>query len=98
VLPRSATGRESPFNEYDYHMVNVGDSPQSSGGIVIELWFREDTPNEWPDALVQALLMFIQTDPIMDLDSIGLRLSSQYDESAGGMVAKWEFLHSTDSH
>ena len=28
----------------------------------------------------------------MDLDSIGLRLSSQYDALAGEMVTKWEFL------
>lgn len=92
ALPRSAAGRESPFNEYDYHMVKADDSPQSGGGIVVELWFREDAPNEWPDSLVQALTDIIQTDPIMDLDSIGLRLLSQYDALAKEMVTKWEFL------
>jgi len=92
ALPRSVAGRESPFNEYDYHMVKADDSPQSGGGIVVELWFREDAPNEWPDSLVQALTDIIQTDPIMDLDSIGLRLSSQYDALAKEMVTKWEFL------
>jgi len=92
ALPRSTAGRETPFGEYDYHMVKASDSPQSSGGIVIELWFREDASDEWPDALVQALTDIIQTDPIMDLDSIGLRLSSQYDALAGEMITKWEFL------
>ena len=92
AFTRSAAGRGTPFNEYDYHMVKAGDSPQTSDGIVIELWFREDSPDEWPESLVQALTDIIQTDPVMDLDSIGLRLSSKYDETAKEIVTKWEFL------
>ena len=92
VLPQRAAGRETPFDEYDYHMVKADDSPQSSGGIVIELWFREDASDEWPDSLVQALTDIIQTDPIRDLDSIGLRLSDQYDTLTKKMFPKWEFL------
>lgn len=42
-------------DEYDYHMCKTGDSPQMCEGIVIEWWFREDEPGEWPDSLVQAL-------------------------------------------
>ncbi len=92
ALPQRAAGRQNPFDEYDYLMVKAEDSPQSSGGIVIQLWFREDAPNEWSDPLVQALSDIIQTDPVIDLDSIGLRLSSQYDTLAKEMVTKWEFL------
>jgi len=92
ALPRSAAGRRDPFDEYDYYMVKSTDSPQSSEGIVIELWFREDTSDEWPKPLARALDDIIQTDPIMDLDSIGLRLSSKYDALAKEMVTKWEFL------
>lgn len=92
ALPRSAAGRRDPFDEYDYYMVKAADSPQSSEGIVIELWFREDASDEWPDSLLQALTDIIQTDPVMDLDSIGLRLSSKYDALAKKMVTKWEFL------
>lgn len=92
VLPRSIAARETPFSEYDYHMVKASDSPRSSEGIVVELWFREDASDEWPEALVQALADIIQTDPIMDLDSIGLRVSSQYDAHVGEMVTRWEFL------
>lgn len=93
ALPRSAVGRGgTPFNEYDYHMVKTSDSPQTSEGIVIELWFREDAPDEWPNSLIQALNNIIQTDPVMDLDSIGLRLSSKYDGTAKEIVTKWEFL------
>lgn len=92
ALPRSTAGRGTPFDEYDYHMVKASDSPQTSKGIVIELWFREDVSDEWPASLVQALNDIIQTDPVMDLDSIGLRLSSKYDGMAKEIVTKWEFL------
>ncbi len=92
ALPRSVVGRRTPFDGYDYHMVKTSDSPQTSEGIVIELWFREDKSDEWPVPLAQALDPIIQTDPVMDLDSIGLRLSSKYDGTAKEIVTKWEFL------
>lgn len=92
ALPRLAAGRIEPFDEYDYYMAGAADSPQSSEGITIELWFREDTTDEWPDSLIQALTDVIQTDPIADIDSIGLRLSSKYDAPTKEMVTKWEFL------
>jgi putative ATP-dependent endonuclease of OLD family len=93
ALPRSIAGRGgTPFDEYDYHMCNAGDSPQTCEGIILELWFREDTPDEWPASLVQALNDFIQTDPVTNLDSIGLRLSSKYDQAAGEIASRWDFL------
>lgn len=92
ALTGNRANRGTPFDEYDYHMSKVGDSPQTSQGIVVELWFREDTPDEWPDSLVQALNDIIQTDPVQDLDSIGLRISSKHDEVAGAIVTTQEFL------
>ncbi len=92
ALPRNQSGRGTPFDEYDYYISKTDDSPQTSEGIVIELWFREDKPDEWPDPLSRALNEIIQTDPIKDLDSIGLRLSSRYDILAKEIVIKWEFF------
>ena len=92
ALPRRAASRRDPFDEYDYYMTKDTDSPQSSEGIVIELWFREDKSSEWPESLLQALDEVIQLDPIRDLRSIGLRLSSKYDISTQEIVKKWEFL------
>jgi putative ATP-dependent endonuclease of the OLD family len=92
ALTGNRANRGTPFDEYDYHMSKVGDSPQTSQGIVVELWFREDIPDEWPDSLVQALNDIIQTDPVQDLDSIGLRISSKHDEVAGAIVTTQEFL------
>jgi putative ATP-dependent endonuclease of OLD family len=92
ILTRGSTGRGIPFDEYDYHMAKKGDSPQTSEGIIIELWFREDAPDEWPDSLIQAISDIIQTDPTRDLDAIGLRLSCKYDSMSKQLVPKWEFL------
>jgi putative ATP-dependent endonuclease of OLD family len=93
VLPRSlAAARTIPFDEYDYYMSKAGDSPQTSEGITIEMWFHEDAPNEWPDSLIQDLTDIIQTDPVKDRDSIGLRLASKYDPVAKQILTKWEFL------
>ncbi|HSX80093.1 MAG TPA: DUF2813 domain-containing protein, partial [Candidatus Saccharimonadia bacterium] len=92
ALTGNRANRGTPFDEYDYHMSKVGDSPQTSQGIVIELWFREDAPDEWPASLGQALDNIIQTNPVEDLDSIGLRVSSKHDEVAGAVVTKQEFL------
>jgi putative ATP-dependent endonuclease of OLD family len=93
ILSRSLTSRRSPFDEYDYYMSKAEDSPQTSEGIIIELWFREDEPDEWPDSLLQSLNNIIQTDPIKNLNSIGLRLSGKYDETAGEIMTKSEFLN-----
>jgi putative ATP-dependent endonuclease of the OLD family len=93
ALPfRTSFGKNSPFNEYDFHVPQSGDSFKTSPGIIIELWFREDHSDEWPEPLVQDLTDIIQTDPEKDLDSIGLRLSCKYDEIAAEVVSKWEFL------
>lgn len=92
ALPRSQQGRGKPFDEYDYYMSKVTDSPQSCEGIVIELWFHEDKTDEWSKSLIQSLSDIIQTDPWKDIDYIGVRLSSKYDTNTSEIVTKWEFL------
>src|SRR5437870_1829195 len=93
VLPRNLAGaRTIPFDEYDYYMSKQGASPQTSEGIAIEMLFHEYAPDEWPEPFIQDLTDVIQTDPIKDCDSIGLRLSSKYDPVAKQIGTKWEFL------
>ncbi|MHB1638124.1 MAG: ATP-dependent nuclease [Thermoplasmataceae archaeon] len=94
ALYYNTTSRKSPFDEYDFHMSKTDDTPQTSEGIVIELWFREDVPDEWPEALIQDLNEIVQTDGDKDLDSIGLRLSSRYNHTLKEFSFKWEFLTS----
>ena len=92
ALPYNIISRKPPFDEYDYHMSMPDDRPQTSGGIIIELWFREDAPDEWPDTLIQDLNEIVQTDGVQAIDSIGLRLSSMYDQTLKDFNFKWEFL------
>lgn len=92
ILTRASFGKNVIFDEYDYHMSKSGDSPLSSDGIEIELWFREDKSDEWPEPLSQALQDIIQTDPIKDIDSIGIRLSSKADPISKTITPKVEFL------
>src|SRR4030042_1429292 len=92
ALPRSVAARGTPFDEYDYHMSRPEDSPQTSEGISIDLWFREDKSDEWTDPLMQSLTEIVQTDPTKYWDYIGLRLSSKYDKTSKEMLTKWEFL------
>ena len=93
TLPRTGFGRTNPFDEYDYHMSGPDDSPQTSDGIVIELWFWEDESADWPDAIVQTLSEIVQTDPVRDINSIGLRLSSKFDEASKQFAFSREFLN-----
>ena len=70
-------------------MATGSDTPKSSDGISIELWFREDKSDEWSDTLLQTLTNIIQTEPIEDLDSIGLRLTSKYNTSTKAFDTNW---------
>lgn len=92
VLTRASYGKNVIFDEYDYHMSKACDSPLSSDGIEIELWFREDKSDEWPNSLSQSLQDIIQTDPIKDIDSIGIRLSSKADAISKAITPRVEFL------
>ena len=94
ALPRNIAARTSPFDEYDYHMCKIDDTPQTCDGITIELWFKEDKQNDWNDRLTQALDEIIATDPIEELGSIRLRLSCKYDEILKEFSPKWEFVGS----
>lgn len=93
ALATTAGARREPFDQFDYHMAAAADTPEKSGGILIELVFREDAKGEWPLSLVQALIEIIQTDPHSATKSIHLRLSSVPDPTSKSMVTRWEFLN-----
>ncbi len=93
ALPRTGFSRANPFDEYDYHMSKPDESPQTSEGIVIELWFREDAPDEWPIPILQALTEIVQTDPVLNINSIGVRLTSRFDPAAKEFATTREFLN-----
>lgn len=84
--------RGSDVQEADYYMTKASDTPKTCGGLEVVLWFREDSPGEWPEPLVRDLDDCMQSDPVDGGSSIGLRFSSCYSESADAMDTKWEFL------
>jgi putative ATP-dependent endonuclease of OLD family len=87
-----STKRNNLIDAYDFHIDNPDDTPETSSGIIIELWFWEDKSGEWPEDLVQSLNEVIAIDPVEDLQYIGLRLTSKYDQIAGCFITKREFL------
>ncbi|HUY35463.1 MAG TPA: AAA family ATPase [Pirellulales bacterium] len=93
ALPTTGYGRGNPFDEYDYHMAQLTDSPRTSSGILIELWFREDTPGEWSESIIQSLSEVIQTDPFRSLNFVALRVSSHFDEGGGEFNFEKVFLN-----
>ncbi len=92
ALSRGLFGGKSVFEEFDYHMTKQTDSPETVGGIEIELTFREDTLSEWSPELLQSLNEIIQTDVDQSLNLIILRMTSAYETQTRSMVTKAEFL------
>ena len=93
VLSGGQISQKNPFDAYDFHMSKVEDSPETCSGIVIELWFNEESLNEWPESLVQPLHDIAQMNPESGLNSIGLRLTCCYDDTTSTFISKREFLN-----
>jgi len=93
VLSR-AGNRSIHFDDYDYHLSRESSTAtEKRANMAICLLFREDQSDEWPESLMQALSEVIQTDPVTDLDSIYLRVKSEYDEVLKEYVTHTEFLN-----
>jgi len=91
VLDRNRTSKRNVFVEHDYF------SEDASGGlgneILIELWFREDEKEEWPEDITQVELEEIaQIDVNSGLYSIGIRLKSTYDREEKISIPLWFWL------
>jgi putative ATP-dependent endonuclease of OLD family len=93
ALTRPPRGRSNPFSEYDFHLGSPKDTPHSSPGIEIELWFREDKPEEWPDPVVQGLRDIIALDPVSGRRSVGVRLVSKFDATTKAYQPVLSFLN-----
>jgi putative ATP-dependent endonuclease of OLD family len=64
ALTRRWGQRGTGFTEYDVHLASETDDPKTSSGIVIDVRAEEGAPDEWPDAIIQAVDEIVQTDPI----------------------------------
>ncbi|WP_449621702.1 ATP-dependent nuclease [Robertmurraya sp. Marseille-Q9965] len=88
----------SPFNEYDYYVDDEKAIPQNSEGITIEFIFREESPNQWPEKILQILGEIVQPmaweeDEDEAINLIWLRVISKYDEAQKDYVIETDFLN-----
>lgn len=93
ALTRRWGQRGTGFTEYDMHLATDGDDPKASPGVVIEVRVEETVPNEWPDAVQQALDDIIQSDPVTGKSSITLRVSCRWDAPEACFQPEWAFLN-----
>ncbi len=91
-LSRSLTRRNSAFGEYDYHLPTPDSQPADADPIMITLYFKEHEADEWPDPVIQAFDKAIQTDPEDDLNTLTLRVKSNFDVDSNNFVTEWDFL------
>ncbi len=90
--------RTSPFDEYDYYMKEANFDPKESEGIVIDLIFQEEKPNQWSERVKQLLGEICQPiqfdeDPEEAVNLIWLRISSLYEETLKDFSLTTEFLN-----
>lgn len=90
-LSRTLRGKGQSFSEYDYHLENKSSQPVDSEPIEIVLHFSEERDGEWPDEIVQMLAEAVQADA-NGLQSVTLRVASQYDEGINDFITSWDFL------
>lgn len=93
ALTRRWGQRGTGFTEYDVHLASDGADPKASPGIGIEIRVEETVPDEWPDAVHQALDDIIQADPVTGRSSITLRVSCRWNASDACFQPEWAFLN-----
>jgi putative ATP-dependent endonuclease of OLD family len=93
VLTRARPERDSPFQPFDYYLSNEESSPRDGAGIAIDLVFREDALDEWPDDTIQYLTQIIQTEADTGLQFIHLRVTSRYDPELDDFRLSITFLN-----
>jgi putative ATP-dependent endonuclease of OLD family len=81
----------TPFSEYDYHV--SPNETENNENIVIEMWFKEETEDEWPESILQELKEIINLNlDTNSLKSIGLRVVSNYNTETKQYSSDWYFV------
>lgn len=92
VLSRPGARRPQPA-EYDFHLPDPKTDPRAGEGIIIEIVFREELPDEWSDEAIQELLPVIQADVANDIRSVYLRYTYRYNPNSKSFDALWAFTN-----
>lgn len=89
-LSRSATRKGIGLNEYDHHLSDENQQPETAQPLSITLEFvLEEDP---PAALIQALGELIVTDAA-GIQHLIFRISSEYNGTLGDFESRWDFLN-----
>lgn len=84
-----ATGQAAQTEESDQEECEPGDSPLET---TIELFFQEETPNEWPDEITNGLFGIMQPDPLDGRNSITLRVTYRFNSLEKSYEPGWAFI------
>jgi putative ATP-dependent endonuclease of the OLD family len=90
-LGRQTPRKGSQFEDYDYHLDSPNAVPATAAPITITFDFAEDKPEEWSNALVQALGDVVVVHPD-DRRHVTLRVSSKYEKTINDFQSDWRFL------
>lgn len=93
ALTRRWGQRGTGFTEYDIHLANDSDDPKTSDGVSIEIRSEESEPEEWPNAITQAINQIVQLDPATGRRTINLRVKCSWSEENRAFEPSWEFLN-----
>lgn len=94
-----ASGRASPFDEFDLHFDSRAADPTTAPPIAITLIFEESTPGEWSDEVEQKLggdSGVIALMPLDDRSRVQLRVSAEYSKVTQDIDTTFEFLDAAD--
>ena len=91
-LSRAITRRAGTFGDYDYHLNSADCQPTDADSIEITLYFQEDSPDEWPEAVPQLVPDAIGVGAD-DKQRVILRVASVYDKALSTFTTTWTFLN-----
>lgn len=90
-LGRQTPRKGSQFDDYDYHLDGPDAVPTTAPSITITFDFAEDKPDEWSNALVQAMGDVVVLHPD-DRRHVTLRVTSKYEKTLNDYQSEWRFL------
>lgn len=94
-LSKSLSGNQQPFDDYDYYLESSTSEPEKSQPIEITMTFSEIEVDEWDESIIRLLDTAVQLDPDSQLNTVIVRVRSQYDEVSNAYVTSVDFPSST---
>lgn len=94
-LSESLSSNQQPFDDYDYYLESSTSEPEKSQPIEITMTFSEIEVDEWDESIIRLLDTAVQLDPDSQLNTVIVRVRSQFDEVSNAYVTSVDFPSST---